>query len=55
MEPPSQNAELIADASEFAVAVKEFNSDPVKQRRLLKEADRLHVLLETHMHVLTKQ
>jgi hypothetical protein len=46
MEPTAQNAELIAAASEFAVAVKHFNGDPVKQRQLLKEPDRLHVLLE---------
>jgi hypothetical protein len=53
--PPSPNAELIAAASEFAVAVKEFNGDPVKQRQLLKEADRLRILLETPMDVLNKQ
>ena len=53
--PPSPNAELIAAASEFAAAVKEFNGDPVKQRQLLKEADRLRILLETPMDVLNKQ
>jgi hypothetical protein len=49
------NAKLIAAASEFAAAVKEFNGDPVKQRQLLKEADRLRILLETPMDVLLKQ
>ena len=53
--PPGPNAELIAVASEFAAAVKEFNGDPVKQRQLLKEADRLRILLETPMDVLNKQ
>ncbi|TVY92319.1 O-methyltransferase [Lachnellula willkommii] len=59
MEPspslPGPNAELIVAASEFAAAVKDFNGDPVKQRQLLKEADRLRILLETPMDVLTKQ
>ncbi|TVY27243.1 O-methyltransferase [Lachnellula hyalina] len=53
--PPGPNAELIVAASEFAAAVKEFNGDPVKQRQLLKEADRLRLLLETPMDVLVKQ
>ena len=57
MEPShlGPNAELIAAASEFAAAVKEFNGDPVKQRQLLKDADRLRILLETPMDVLLKQ
>jgi hypothetical protein len=52
---PNPNAELIAAASEFAAAVKEFDGNPVKQRQLLKEADRLRILLETPMDVLNKQ
>ncbi|KAH7381074.1 o-methyltransferase-like protein [Cadophora sp. MPI-SDFR-AT-0126] len=52
---PGPNAELIAAASEFAAAVKDFNGDPVKQRQLLKEADRLRLLLETPMDTLMKQ
>ena len=55
MAAPGPNAELIAAASEFAAAVKDFNGDPVRQRQLLKEADRLRLLLETPMDTLMKQ
>lgn len=54
MAQPDQtlNLELIAAASKFAEDVKTFNGDPVKQRQLLKEADRLRLMLETPMDVL---
>ncbi|KAL2063150.1 hypothetical protein VTL71DRAFT_6222 [Oculimacula yallundae] len=52
---PEPNAALIAAADDFAAAVRSFNGDPVKQRQLLKEADRLRILLETPMDVLMKQ
>lgn len=53
--PQAPNAELIAAASGFAAAIKDFNGDPIKQRQLLKEAERLRTLLETPMDALMKQ
>lgn len=52
--PPGPNAVLIAAASEFAEAVKAFDGDPVAQRQLVKEADRLRILLENPMDALMR-
>lgn len=55
MASSDMNTELIAAAEQFAAAVKDFNGDPLKQRGLLRQADKLRLLLETPMDVLTKQ
>lgn len=49
------NAELIAAASDFAVAVKGFAGDHAEHLRLLKQADKLRFLLEEPMDALMKQ
>lgn len=52
---PSQNAELIKAADEFAAAVKQFNGDQLAQMKLLKQADNLRFLLESPFDKMMKQ
>lgn len=53
---PGKNAELVAAADEFAAAVRRLDEgDAAEQMRLLKQADKLRVLLESPMDTIMKQ
>jgi hypothetical protein len=53
--PPAENAEMIETASGIAAALKGFRGDHAEHLRLLKQVDKLRILLETPMDVLMKQ
>ena len=50
-----KNDELIQAAEAFALAVKNFDGDPSKQMKLLKQADKLRFLVETPLDTVMKQ
>jgi hypothetical protein len=52
---PARNAEMIETASGIAAALKEFKGGHAEHLRLLKQVDKLRILLETPMDVLMKQ
>jgi hypothetical protein len=49
------NAELIQAANDFASAAKGFTGDPSDQMKLLKQADKLRLLVESPLDTVMKQ
>lgn len=47
MPGPSKNSELIKAADDFAALVKQYDGDRSTQLNLLRQADRLRILLES--------
>jgi hypothetical protein len=50
-----KNDQLIQAAEAFALAVKNFDGDPSEQMKLLKQADKLRILVETPLDTVMKQ
>jgi hypothetical protein len=49
------NQELIELAGELAAAVQDFDGNPIIQRQLLQQADKLRFLLETPQDPIMRQ